>query len=107
MTNKKPTRYEDFEAELLSRPGIRKKYDALKPKYEMIQKLIERRNQLSISQTRLAKTIGTKQPAISRLEKGDYNITLDTFFRIANALDLEVLLQVRSDSEKASDKVPA
>jgi len=96
MINKKATNYEEFEAELLKRPGVRKEYDALKPKYNIIHSIIERRNQLQISQARLAEIIGTKQPAISRLENGAYNTTLSTFFRVANALDLDVSLKVRS-----------
>ena len=95
MTNKKATNYEEFEAELLKRPGIRREYEALQPKYDMIRSLIERRNQLQMSQTKLAKVVGTKQPAISRLEKGDYNTTLSTFFKVANALDLDISLKVR------------
>jgi DNA-binding XRE family transcriptional regulator len=90
MANKRGTKYEDFEAELLKKPEIRREYEALKPKYEMIKILIERRNQLRISQTQLAKTIGTKQPAISRLERRDYNTTLDTLFKVASALDLNI-----------------
>jgi len=96
MINKKATNYEEFEAALLKRPGIRKEYDALKPKYNIIHSIIERRNQLQISQARLAEIVGTKQPAISRLENGAYNTTLSTFFRVANALDLDVSLKVRS-----------
>ena len=95
MKNKKPTRYEDFEAELLDRPGVRREYDALKPKYDLVQTIIERRNQLSISQTQLARIIGTRQPAISRLEKGDSNTTLRTFFKVAKALDLDINLSIR------------
>ena len=95
MANKKPTNYEEFEAELLKRPGIRKEYDALRPKYDMIRTIIERRNDLGISQTRLARTVGTKQPAISRLEKGDSNITLSTFFKVVDALDLDMEFKPR------------
>ena len=90
MTNKRGTKYEDFEAELLKKPEIRREYEALKPKYEMIKILIKRRNQLRITQKQLAKTIGTKQPAISRLESGDYNTRLDTLFKVATALDLNI-----------------
>ncbi|MDP2920074.1 MAG: helix-turn-helix transcriptional regulator, partial [Dehalococcoidia bacterium] len=90
MVNKKATQYEEFEAELLQRPGVLREYEALKPKYAMIQSIIERRNQLRMSQTELAKAIGTKQPAISRLEKGDTNTTLRTFFKVADALDLDI-----------------
>ena len=95
MTNKKSTNYEEFEAALLERPEIRKEYEALKPRYDMVRNIIKRRNQLKISQTQLANKIGTKQPAISRLEKGDYNITLKTFFKVAEALDLEISYKAR------------
>ena len=98
MSNKKPTNFEEFEAALLEKPGVRREYEALKRRYDMIKSLIKRRNQLKISQTELARIIGTKQPAISRLEKGDYNTTLKTFFKVAEALDLEI-------SYKAKKKV--
>jgi len=98
VINKKATNYEEFEAELLKRPGIRKEYDALRPKYNIIRTIIERRNQLQISQAQLAEIIGTKQPAISRLENGAYNTTLSTFFKVADALDLDISLEVRHAS---------
>ncbi len=107
MTLEKATRFEDFEAELLGRPGIRKEYEALKPKYEMIRSLIKRRNQLKLSQTQVARIIGTKQPAISRLEKGDYNTTLNTFFKVADALDLDIYLKARKRLHKNRSKVNA
>jgi DNA-binding XRE family transcriptional regulator len=101
MAKKRPTRFEDFEAELLKRPGVRKEYDDLKPKYAMIRSLIERRNELGISQTQLAQAIGTQQPAISRLEKGDSNTTISTLFKVADALDLDVTLKVRKNDKRA------
>ena len=84
----KGTRYEDFEAELLKDPEIRKEYEALQPKYMLIQTLIERRNELRISQTQLANIVGMHQPAISRLERGDGDMTLSTLFKVANALNM-------------------
>ena len=96
MKNNKPTSYEKFEAELLQDPEIRKEYEALKPKYAMIQSLIERRNQLRLTQTGLATIIGTQQPAIARLENGGHNTTLGTLFKVANALNLDVELKPRS-----------
>ena len=107
MTDKKATNYEEFEAGLLEKPEIRKEYEALKPKYDMIRSLIERRNELAISQTELARLIGTKQPAISRLEKGDYNTTLSTFFKVAEALDLEISVKARKTGRHGGNKVIA
>jgi len=96
MANDKPTSYEEFEAELLQDSEIRKEYEALKPKYDMIQSLIERRNQLRISQTQLAMIIGTQQPAISRLENGGSNTTVSTLLKVADALGLDVEFKPRS-----------
>ena len=100
MVNKKATDFEEFEVELLKRPVVRREYEALKPKYDMIRGLIERRNQLHISQTQLARMVGTKQPAISRLEKGDNNTTLRTFFKVADALGLDISLKERAESKR-------
>jgi DNA-binding XRE family transcriptional regulator len=96
MANKKGTKYEDFEAELLRKPEIRREYEALRPKYEMIKTLIERRKQLRISQAQLAKTIGTQQPAISRLENGERNTTISTLFKVASALNLDIEFKQKS-----------
>jgi DNA-binding XRE family transcriptional regulator len=107
MTSNKVTSYEEFEAELLRDPEIRREYEALKPKYDMIQSLIERRNQLRISQTQLARIVGTRQPAISRLEKGDYNTTLSTLFKVTNALGLDISLKARKKTKGSRSKVHA
>ncbi len=104
MNKNKPTNFEEFEGELLRDPEIRKEYESLKPKYEMIQSLIKRRNQLRISQSQLAKTVGTKQPAISRLERGEFNnVTLSTLIKVAHALDLDLDISLKT----RRTKVPA
>jgi DNA-binding XRE family transcriptional regulator len=105
MADKRITDFEEFETELLKNPEVRREYEALKPKYDMIRGLIKRRGQLRISQTELARIIGTKQPAISRLEKGDYNTTLSTFFKVADALDLDVSLKARRKVKRNEGKV--
>jgi len=96
MANNKPTSYEEFEAELLQDLGIRKEYEALKPKYDMIQRLIERRNELRLSQLQLAGIVGMKQPAIARLESGLNNVNVGTLFKVTNALGLDVELKPRT-----------
>ena len=107
MGPNRATNFDEFEAELLKKAGIRKEYEALKPKYEMILSLIKRRSKLGISQKKLAQIVGTKQPAISRLEKGDYNTTLRTFFKVADALDLDISLKARKTGKPNGDKVTA
>ena len=110
MNKKKTANFEEFEAELLKDPEIRKEYEDLKPKYAMIQSLIKRRNQLCMSQSQLARAVGTRQPAISRLERGEYNdITLSTLIKVAHALDLDmnISLKVRRPKVIACNKAKA
>jgi predicted transcriptional regulator len=50
----------------------------------MIQILIKHRNPLHMSQSQLARTVVTKQPAVSKLGRGDFdNITLSTLIKPA------------------------
>jgi predicted transcriptional regulator len=101
MNKKQPTNLEEFEGELLQDPEIRKEYEDLKPKYEIIQSLIKRRNQLRMSQSQLARTVGTRQPAISRLERGEFNnVTLSTLIKVAHALDLDLDISLKTRQTK-------
>ena len=86
----KGTDFKDFKAELLQDKQTRDAYELLNPKYELIKAIIARRNEMSMSQRKLARLVGMQQPAICRLERGDKNITIDTLFKVAHVLDLEI-----------------
>lgn len=98
------TDFKDLKRELLANPEVRRHYEALKPKYEIIEAIIARRNELSISQRQLARLVGMQQPAICRLERGDRNITIGTLFRVADALNMDLGIHTRP---RESDKVSA
>ncbi len=103
MNKKKPTNFDELESQLLQDPEIRQEYEDLKPKYEIIQRLIKRRNQLRMSQSQLAMTVGTRQPAISRLECGEFNdVTLSTLIKVANALDLDLDFTLKTRRSKVT-----
>ncbi|MEI6238032.1 MAG: helix-turn-helix transcriptional regulator [bacterium] len=77
---------EDLE-DMLKDPEFRKGYEALKPQYDIIKEVIIKRHSLKMSQKDLAKKMGTRQSAISRLESGDYNPSFKFLKRLAEALD--------------------
>ena len=89
------TDFKDFKAKLLGKPDIRKEYEALKPKYEIIQAIIARRNELSISQRELARLAGMHQPAICRLERGDHDVKIGTLFKVASVLDMDFNVSIK------------
>ena len=102
--HKKSLKYEDFKAQLLKDPEVRKEYEALEPQFRLIRDILLRRSELNLSQVQLAKLVGTKQPAMSRLERGDGNVTINTLCRIADALDadLDISLKARPQTKIAS-----
>jgi transcriptional regulator with XRE-family HTH domain len=53
------------------------------------------REKLGITQAELAARIGSTQPAVARLEAGGVSPSLDTLSRIAAALDLELVVDLR------------
>lgn len=52
----------------------------------IIAKLIETRTQAGITQQELADRIGTKKSAISRIENGQQNLSIDMLIKISEAL---------------------
>jgi len=60
------------------------------------QRLADRRHELRVSQRDLAAQADVPQAEISRIERGLGNPTLLTLARLAEALDLEVALQVKA-----------
>ena len=62
------------------------------------KKIAKRRQELRVSQRELATRSDVPQADVSRIERGLGNPTLLTLARLAEALDLEVALQPRTDS---------
>ena len=82
--------YKTLKKQLFRDKEIRKAYDELGPEFELIQMIIEKRIKQNLTQSELAKKLGTKQSAISRLERGAYNPTLTFLRKTANALGAEI-----------------
>lgn len=58
----------------------------------LIEKIVNRRKDLNITQQQLAKLTGLKQPAIARIENQTNSPTLGTLITIIDALDLRCAL---------------
>jgi predicted transcriptional regulator len=58
-------------------------------------KVAERRVAMNMSQRELAELVGTTQSAIARLERGGSPPRIDTLLRIAEALDCELVVDLK------------
>jgi len=84
--------FKTFKRQLLRDKKIKKAYDELGPEFALVQMIIEKRNERGLTQAALAKKLGTKQSAISRLERGAYNPTVLFLQKLAVALDTELTI---------------
>ena len=89
------TTYKKFKTKVLKDPAVKQAYDALGPEYAVVQTIIQQRLKRGWSQTKLAEEIGSRQPVISRIERGEGNPSLKTLQRIADALDLSLSVSMR------------
>jgi DNA-binding XRE family transcriptional regulator len=71
-------------------PAAVAELNALRLKYAMISRLIGRRRELRLTQQQLAQRSGVGQAEISKIERGRSTPTLDTYSRLAAALDVSL-----------------
>lgn len=83
----KTTSLKDYVQKQLDNPDFRKEYEALEEEFTIAQEVIALRLEAHMTQKELAERVGTSQPAIARLESGNYkNLSLAFLRRVARAL---------------------
>lgn len=86
--------FEEVKAELLKDEEVRSEYEKLRPRYEMIGQIIMARHEQNMTQSELARRVGTRKSNISRLESGNYNPSLDFLIKISEALGKNLKVQL-------------
>ncbi len=82
--------HDQVKKQLFQNPEVQKEYDDLKVLYDIKHEIIRLRLEQGLSQKELADKINTKQSAISRLESGEYNPSIEFLTKVANALGKEL-----------------
>lgn len=58
----------ELKSKALNRKGVKAEYEALEPEFTLLKTLLSARKKAGLSQAEIAKRMGTKPPAITRLE---------------------------------------
>jgi ribosome-binding protein aMBF1 (putative translation factor) len=87
--------FQAYKTKALKNKAVLAEYEALAPEFAVIQSIIRQRIKRGWSQADLAEAIGTRQPVISRLERGEGNPSLRTLKRIAEALELSLTVTLK------------
>lgn len=93
---------EEVLASQLEDPEFRAEWTRLAPARAVSLRLLGYRVEHGLTQTALGRLVGMSQPAIARLEGGDHVPSLETLIRLADALDIEFLVDIRPPGRAGS-----
>ena len=80
--------FEEMLAEQLQDDAFRQEYTKLEEEFSVAKEVIRLRKEQNLTQAELAQRVGTSQPAIARLESGNYRrLSLSFLGRVAKALN--------------------
>mgnify|MGYP000364856780 FL=1 len=86
--------HEELKAKALSNQKVKAEYDSLAPEFALLREMLLARKNAGLSQAEIASRMGTKAPAITRLESslasGKHSPSLATIKKYAEAVDCHV-----------------
>jgi transcriptional regulator with XRE-family HTH domain len=90
--------HEEMVAQWVKDPEFKAEYDALEEEFSIFDALVEARRQAGLTQEEVARRMGTKPPAIARLESSGGqkkpSPTLNTLQKYAKALGCRLELRL-------------
>jgi len=87
--------WEDFEKELLAKPGFKEASKETELEFQVARAIIEARVKRGMTQEDLAKAMNTKQSVISRAENAKTILSLSFLKRLAQVLNASLQVQFK------------
>lgn len=88
--------WEDYEKELLAKPGFKEAVKETELEYQIARAIVEARIKKGMTQEDLAKAMNTKQSVISRAENAKTVPSLSFLKRLAQVLDASLQVQFKA-----------
>ena len=86
--------FNEIKKKWLKDTNVKKEYDSLKEEFQVAEEIIKVRTKAHMTQAELAEKIGTKAPAISRLESPGYGrASVAVLKKVAHALNCELKIK--------------
>lgn len=90
--------HKELKQQMLDNPDVKSEYDALEEEFSLFDELLNARMNAGLTQAEVADRMGTKTPAIARLEAGGGNKkhspSLSTLRKYADAVDCHVEIKL-------------
>src|SRR3954467_14563527 len=85
---------------MLKQPGVKAEYDAQAEEFTLLDELLRARRRAGLTQAEVAARMGTKTPAVARLEAGGgsqrHSPTITTLRKYAEAVGCRLEIRLRS-----------
>lgn len=91
--------WKDIKANRAANPERAAGYDEARRAIELGEMIRARREELDMTQAELAERVGTRQPAIARLEAGGTQPTIDLLDRIAAAFGTSLTVRLEGPAK--------
>ena len=82
--------HSELKENALKRTSVKEAYDALEPEFTLLKELLRARQRSGLTQAEIAKRMGTKPPAVARLEStlttGKHSPSIATLKKYAKAV---------------------
>ena len=90
--------HNELKRKALNRTGVKAEYEALEPEFTLLKSLLSARKKAGLSQAEIAKRMGTKPPAITRLESsltsGKHSPSLATLKKYVEVLGYRLEIRI-------------
>ena len=91
---------DDVFAREMEDPEFRAEWERLAAARAIADLVELNRMRKGLTQTALARLAGVSQPVIDRIESGEHSPTIETLIKLANALDVELMVGIAPASHK-------
>lgn len=90
--------HRELRNKALKKTSVKKEYDRLEPEFTLLREMLRARNKAGLTQAQIAKRMGTKSPAITRLESslssGKHSPSLATIKKYLEVLDCRLEIKI-------------
>ncbi|MEO0885432.1 MAG: helix-turn-helix transcriptional regulator [Cyanobacteria bacterium J06648_10] len=103
--------HSELKAKALSDPAVKAAYDELETEFSLLHQMLQARQDAGLTQAEVAEKMGTKAPAVTRLESslgnGKHSPSIATLQRYAQAVGCELKIQLVREPEAKYDTTPS
>jgi transcriptional regulator with XRE-family HTH domain len=99
--------HKEMVEQMLKEPAVKAEYDAQAEEFALLDELLRARRRAGLTQAEVAAKMGTKTPAVARLESGGgsrrHSPSIATLRRYAEAVGCRLEIRLQSRREPSSD----